>query len=90
MFDKRLSRLREPYVVFEPHQMTPAELHAGWWRALEEFYSLKSIAKRIVLRRDPNNLFVNLVQNVVYWSKVRRGVHPVYFDGDFAPKTPHA
>lgn len=80
VFDRRLSRLREPYVVYEPAQMSPAQLHAGWWRALEDFYSLRSIARRIVLRRKPNNLVVNLAQNLVYWSKVRRGVHPVYFE----------
>ena len=79
VFDTRLSRLREPYVVFEPKQLSPAELHDGWWSALESFYSLSSIAKRILLRRKPNNPVVNLAQNLVYWSKVKRGIHPVYF-----------
>jgi len=81
VFDDKLSHLREPYVVYEPQQLTPAQLHDGWWSALEDFYSLRSIARRIVLRKKPNNLLVNLAQNVVYWSKVRRGVHPVYFEG---------
>jgi len=81
VFDDKLAHLREPYVVFEPNQLTPAQLHDGWWSALEDFYSLRSIARRIVLRKKPNNLLVNLAQNIVYWSKVRRGVHPVFFEG---------
>jgi radical SAM superfamily enzyme YgiQ (UPF0313 family) len=79
VFDQRLSRLREPYVVYQPSQLTPQALHDGWWSVLEDFYSLSSIARRILLRRKPNNLLVNLAQNLVYWSKVQRGVHPVYF-----------
>lgn len=79
VFDTDLAHLREPYVVFEPKQLSPAELHDGWWSALESFYSLSSIAKRILFRRKPNNPIVNLAQNLVYWSKVKRGIHPVYF-----------
>lgn len=80
VFDTKLSHLREPYVVFQPEQMTPTQLHSGWWSALEDFYSLSSIAKRLLVRRKPNNLVVNLAQNLVYWSKIKRGIHPVYFE----------
>ena len=80
VFDERLSHLREPYVVYRPEQLTPEELRSGWWRALENFYSLSSIARRVVLRRRPVNLAINLGQNLVYWSKVKRGIHPVYFN----------
>ena len=79
VFDKNLSHLREPYVVFEPDQLTPAELHDGWWNAVEEFYSLRSIFQRVVLRRKPLNFWVNLATNLYYWSKVKRGIHTVYF-----------
>ena len=79
VFDKNLSHLREPYVVFQPEQLTPAELHDGWWGAVEEFYSLRSIVQRVVLRRRPLNLWVNLATNLYYWSKVKRGIHTVYF-----------
>jgi radical SAM superfamily enzyme YgiQ (UPF0313 family) len=80
VFDRNLSHLREPYVVYEPKQLSPAELRAGWWSALEDFYSLGSIARRVLLRRDPVSPVINLAQNLVYWSKVRRGIHPVYFN----------
>ena len=79
VFDKNFSHLREPYVVFQPEQLTPAELHDGWWGAVEEFYSLRSIVQRVVLRRRPLNLWVNLATNLYYWSKVKRGIHTVYF-----------
>jgi len=78
VFDERLSRLREPYVVFRPEHLSPEELRAGWWRALEEFYSLRSIAKRVLHPGTPNRL-LNLGQNLVYRAKIKRGVHPVYF-----------
>jgi len=79
VFDTNLNHLREPYVVFKPQQLSPAELHDGWWRAVGEFYSLRSIAKRVVWRRKPLNLWVNLATNLYYWSKVKRGIHTVYF-----------
>jgi hypothetical protein len=65
--------------VFEPEKLTRAELHDGWWNAVEEFYSLRSIFQRVVLRRKPLNLWVNLATNLYYWSKVKRGIHTVYF-----------
>jgi radical SAM superfamily enzyme YgiQ (UPF0313 family) len=78
VFDTRLAHLREPYVVFQPERLTPAELHEGWWSAVAAFYSFRSIVKRIVLRK-PNNFWVNLATNFYYWSKVKRGIHTVYF-----------
>ena len=80
VFDDRLAHLREPYVVYHPDQLTPAQLQSGWWTALESFYSLPSIARRVLLRKKPNNLLVNIGQNLLYWSKIRRGIHPVYFE----------
>ena len=79
VFDKSLSHLREPYVVYQPEKLTPEQLRAGWWSALSDFYSLKSIAKRVVLRKKPVNMTINLGQNLLYWSKIKRGIHPVYF-----------
>ena len=79
VFDEKLAHLREPYVVFEPEHVTPAQLHDGWWSAVNDFYSMQSIFRRIVLRRKPLNLWINLATNLYYWSKVKRGIHTVYF-----------
>jgi radical SAM superfamily enzyme YgiQ (UPF0313 family) len=79
VFDTRLSHLREPYVVFQPQRLTPQELRDGWWSVLEDFYSLRSIFKRVVLGRKPGNLWIDLATNLYYWSKVKQGIHPVYF-----------
>jgi radical SAM superfamily enzyme YgiQ (UPF0313 family) len=79
VFDTRLSHLREPYVVYQPEQMTPEQLCEGWWGVVRDFYSLRSIAKRIVFRRGPVNFWINLATNLYYWSKVKRGIHTVYF-----------
>lgn len=78
VFDNNLSHLREPYVVYQPEMLSPTELQNGWWNAVEEFYSLRSILKRVVLRK-PNNFWINLVTNFYYWSKIKRGIHTVYF-----------
>ena len=79
MLDDRLSRLREPYVVYQPEKMSPAGLRDGWWGAQNDFYSLRSIAKRLVLSEGAPNRMLNLGQNLLYWSKIKRGVPPVYF-----------
>jgi len=81
VFDQDLSHLREPYVVYRPEQLTPDQLHDGWWSALESFYSLSSISRRVLRHRrgGPVNRWLNLAQNLLYWWKIKNGVHPVYF-----------
>lgn len=81
VFDESLAHLREPYVVFQPAQMSPDALRAGWWGALRSFYSLRSIARRVLWRgrRGGGSRWLELSQNLLYWAKIRRGVHPVYF-----------
>lgn len=79
LIDESLSHFREPYVVFKPEKLTPGELHDGWLYALQSFYSLRSIFKRVILRPNPLNLWLNLTTNLYFWSKVKRGIHPVYF-----------
>jgi len=79
VFDTRLSHLREPYVVFKHERLQPEEIRDGWWQALREFYSLRSIAKRLFWRRRGGDFWINLATNLYYWSKIQRGIHPVYF-----------
>jgi radical SAM superfamily enzyme YgiQ (UPF0313 family) len=59
-------------VVYQPKQMTAAELLAGFRYANERFYSLGSIAKR--LSRSPVQLWWTLPLNLAYgyrWSTTR-------------------
>jgi radical SAM superfamily enzyme YgiQ (UPF0313 family) len=59
-------------VVFQPKQMSVAELLAGFRYANERFYSLQSIARR--LRRSPVQLWWTLPLNLAYalsWAKGR-------------------
>lgn len=79
VFDERLAHFREPYVVFRHDHLSPAALRDGWWRANRTFYSLRSIVHRVLHPTTPNR-WLNLGQNLVFWSKIRRGVHPVYFN----------
>jgi hypothetical protein len=79
VFDERLAHFREPYVVFRHDHLSPEQLRDGWWKAIEDFYSLRSIARRVLHPKTPSRL-INLGQNLVFRSKVRRGVHPVYFN----------
>ena len=51
-------------VVFQPKQMSPAELLAGFRYANERFYSLRSVAKRIW--RSPVQLWWTLPLNLAY------------------------
>lgn len=81
VFDTDLSHLREPYVVYRPERLSPEELQEGWWSALRRFYSLRSIARRVLHARKGGRVetWLNLAQNLLYWTKVQRENHPVYF-----------
>jgi radical SAM superfamily enzyme YgiQ (UPF0313 family) len=78
VFDHDLAHFREPYVVFHHPRLTSQQLYDGWWGAVRRFYSLRSIFKRLVLQNH-SNFWVNMAANLYYWSKVKRGIHPVYF-----------
>jgi radical SAM superfamily enzyme YgiQ (UPF0313 family) len=57
-------------VVFQPQQMSPAELLAGFRAAVRRFYSPGSIAKR--LARSPVGLFWTLPLNLAYAAALLR------------------
>lgn len=65
-------------VVYQPKQMSMAELLAGFQYANERFYSLQSIAKR--LSRSPVQLWWTLPLNLAYsyrWQRIRSDLsHP--------------
>ncbi|CAN5912832.1 radical SAM protein [soil metagenome] len=64
--------------VFEPKNMTRAELEEGFWRAQRRFYSYGSIARRLML--PPNrHTFQSLVPNLFFRRGVNRGIHPLTY-----------
>jgi radical SAM superfamily enzyme YgiQ (UPF0313 family) len=65
-------------VVFRPKNMTRSELEEGFWRAQRRFYSLGSIARRILL--PPNRHTVqSLLPNLFFRWGVNRGIHPLTY-----------
>jgi len=62
-------------VVFQPKQMSGAELLTGFHYANRRFYSLSSVAKR--LRRSPVQVWWTLPLNLAYaaaWAKEQRSI----------------
>jgi radical SAM superfamily enzyme YgiQ (UPF0313 family) len=57
-------------VVFQPAQMSGAELLAGFQKAVRRFYSLEGIARR--LRKSPVELWWTLPLNLVYHLSLHR------------------
>jgi radical SAM superfamily enzyme YgiQ (UPF0313 family) len=64
--------------VFEPKHMTRAELEEGFWRAQRQFYSLRSIARRLLLPPNRHTL-QSLVPNLFFRWGVNRGIHPLTY-----------
>jgi radical SAM superfamily enzyme YgiQ (UPF0313 family) len=64
-------------VVFQPRHMTREELEAGFWRAQRRFYSLGSIARRLL---PPNrHTLQSLIPNLYFRDAVQRSIHPLTF-----------
>ena len=64
-------------VVFEPKNMTRQELEDGFWRAQRRFYSLGSIARRLL---PPNrHTLQSLPQNLFFRWGVNRRIHPLTY-----------
>ena len=42
---------KDPFDAKEIEQLTPDQLRDGWWSALESFYSLSSISRRVLRHR---------------------------------------
>lgn len=59
-------------VVFQPRQMSPEALLAGYQSAVKRFYSLESVATR--LWRSPEQLFWTLPLNLAYSFALRREI----------------
>ena len=66
-------------VVYQPHRLTPAELHAGYWRLYERLFSWPAIWRRIGRNRaalGPYMRAVVLAVNLHYRHHIRRRICP--------------
>lgn len=69
-------------VVFKPKNFTPEELYNGYWKAFQEFFSLKNIAKRLYynvpITSQPLDAFLrSLYYQLYYRKKVNSYEHPL-------------
>ena len=69
-------------VVFKPKNFTPEELYNGYWKAFQEFFSLKNIAKRLFynvpITSQPVDAFLrSLYYQLYYRKKVNSYEHPL-------------
>jgi len=73
-----LSKYDSDNVVFEPRQMSPEELLAGWHWAQHEFYSIPSILRRTLSRGSSWQMQLATSIQYHWFTKVRfpRGANP--------------
>lgn len=64
--------------VFEPKNMTRQELEEGFWRAQRRFYSMGSIARRLLMPPNRHTL-QSLAPNLFFRWGVNRGIHPLTY-----------
>jgi radical SAM superfamily enzyme YgiQ (UPF0313 family) len=79
---KDWSRYNLSDVVFKPRNFTPEELYDGYWKAFQEFFSLKNIAKRLYynvpITSQPLDAFTrSLFYQLHYRKKVKQLDHPL-------------
>ncbi len=62
--------------MFIPKNLTPQQVEEGVWRCTQEFYSLKSIAKRLLM---PPRKFTlqGLTENMLFYWGAKRRIDPV-------------
>jgi radical SAM superfamily enzyme YgiQ (UPF0313 family) len=71
------NRYMSTEVVFAPKNMTRQELEAGFWRAQQRFYTLGSMARRLL---PPNRHTVqSLIPNLFFRWAVNRRIHPLNY-----------
>ena len=79
---KDWSRYNLSDVVFQPKNFTPQELYDGYWKAFQEFFSIKNIVKRLYynvpITSQPFDAFTrSLFYQLHYRKKVKNYDHPL-------------
>lgn len=79
ILSREFQRYTGGQVVYQPHRLTPAELHAGYWRLYERLFSWPAIWRRIGRNRaalGPYMRAVVLAANLHYRHHIRRRICP--------------
>ena len=78
LFTKDWSRYGGDEVVFTPEKISAEELTRGFWEFQKRFYSLGSIARRVLWPPEFNRRwFATLRYNRLHWMTLRKGIHPM-------------
>ncbi len=69
--------------VYKPKNMTPEELTNAYWELYEELFTIKSILKRNILRREifktPFRYIFNMFVNFYYRKQIKKRITPNIF-----------
>jgi len=82
ILSKDWSRYNLCDVVFQPKNFTPEELYNRYWKAFEDFFSLKNIAQRLfynapIAKQPIDAFFRSLYYQLYYRKKVKSHDHPL-------------
>ena len=62
--------------MFIPKKLSPQQVEEGVWRCTKEFYSIKSMLKRLLM--PPNKYtWQGLTENMLFWYGAKRQIDPV-------------
>ena len=69
--------------VYRPKNMTPDELTQAYWELYSELFTIKSIIKRNILRKEmlktPARCIFNMGVNLYYREQIKRSITPNIF-----------
>ena len=78
LLSKDWSRYGGDQCIYLPKGMTGEQLEAGFWKLFRDFYSMKSIVKRLLLPPDWNfRSYITLKFNLLHRKSLRKGIHPL-------------
>ena len=64
--------------VFKPKNMSIEELNDGFWRVQQQFYSMKSIVKRLLLPPKSYSWY-SFFTNLIFLYGAKKRIHPLHY-----------
>lgn len=79
--DHNWDHLNGTKVTFKPKSFRSDELQNYYWELYNEFYSHKSIIRRLFtlgnLKSGVNRIVIPLKTNLYFWKRIKNGLHPI-------------